>query len=262
MRQSLQHQAYTQVLGRRSSLTSVTLPPFPVDILDIGTGTGEWAIRMAEHHRHCTVVGTDISAIAPREDIPVNVSFEIEDAEDCEDRVANKYDLVHLRGMAGAFRDWISVYDSVLESLKPGAWIEVQDVTGITELFTDNFSVQSPTHELFADLKVAADKTGRKQGEAHLESRLFWETGFKEVTVTEHPVPLASPFGEMWLITILDGIEAMTLRMLTEHMGWEAEECKEACERAARDLAMLVKDPERSDALSVSIKTVIGRKPL
>lgn len=251
-----------RVLGK-AGLTSAPLPlPLnqPTHILDIGTGPGDWAIRMAEVYSPCRVTGTDISAIAQRENVPVNVNFVVEDAESWE-RASSSYDLIHFRGMSGAFRDWIYIYDCAFESLKPGGWVEVQDVSGIAELFKTRFHPTSLSYKLFQDLQLAAAKSGRKQDDAHLEPSLFWDTGFQAVTVSEHTVPLEATLGELWLITILDGIEAMALRLLTAHMGWRTTECREACERAARELAMLVKDPSNAGELNISIKTVIGRKP-
>jgi ubiquinone/menaquinone biosynthesis C-methylase UbiE len=51
-------------------------------LVDVGTGTGSWAIEVAELYRKCRVVGTDLSPIQPEdipEDIPENVDFFLED---------------------------------------------------------------------------------------------------------------------------------------------------------------------------------------
>ena len=37
----------------------------PKNILDIGTGTGIWAIEMADQHPDATVIGTDLSPVQP-----------------------------------------------------------------------------------------------------------------------------------------------------------------------------------------------------
>ncbi len=37
----------------------------PRRILDIGTGTGIWAIQMADDYPDCTVIGTDLSPVQP-----------------------------------------------------------------------------------------------------------------------------------------------------------------------------------------------------
>ncbi|KDN60313.1 putative TAM domain methyltransferase [Colletotrichum sublineola] len=49
-------------------------------ILDVGTGTGIWAIEVGDKFPNAEVVGTDLSAIQP-EFVPPKVTFEIDDAE-------------------------------------------------------------------------------------------------------------------------------------------------------------------------------------
>ena len=52
----------------------------PQTILDIGTGTGIWALEMAEQYPNTRVIGTDLSPVQPFP-VPDNVSFEIDDVE-------------------------------------------------------------------------------------------------------------------------------------------------------------------------------------
>jgi ubiquinone/menaquinone biosynthesis C-methylase UbiE len=73
-------------------------------VLDVGTGTGIWAIEFAAHHPSCEITGTDLSSIQPSWG-PPNVRFVIDDAE--EQWVFNqKFDYVHVRVMIVSIRDW------------------------------------------------------------------------------------------------------------------------------------------------------------
>ncbi len=76
-RMRVMHQVYLQLFD--FELTSVPLDE-PQYILDIGTGTGEWAIGMGELYPSTEVVGVDISAIQPTA-VPHNVFFEIDDCQ-------------------------------------------------------------------------------------------------------------------------------------------------------------------------------------
>ncbi|KEY69401.1 hypothetical protein S7711_05715 [Stachybotrys chartarum IBT 7711] len=263
LRLALQHQVFLHVLD--GELTIVPLED-PTHLLDVGTGTGEWAIRLAELFPQCEVVGTDIAAIAETSSVPMNVFFEIEDAEDW-DRLPDYYDLIHFRSMEGAFQDWPFIYDNVFYSLKPGGWVEVQDFDTTEGLnrFRAQLPPDSPLHNLMTDLDLAAAKAGRQRGIAHMDPRVLMESGFVDVRVTEYVVPISvaeKSAGKIWLISCLDSLESNCLRLLTQYMDWEPEECKTACEAAAREMANIAKHPELSKGLIVKVRIVVARKPL
>ena len=53
----------------------------PKRILDVGTGTGIWAIDIGDLYPEAEVIGTDLSPIQPQW-VPNNVKFEIDDCTD------------------------------------------------------------------------------------------------------------------------------------------------------------------------------------
>jgi methylase of polypeptide subunit release factors len=53
----------------------------PVEVLDLWTGTGIWAIDMADMYPACTVTGIDLSPTQPHW-VPPNVKFEVDDLND------------------------------------------------------------------------------------------------------------------------------------------------------------------------------------
>ncbi|KAH6604260.1 hypothetical protein Trco_007706 [Trichoderma cornu-damae] len=264
LRLTLLHQVFLHILDGELTLAPLEEPP--THVLDVGTGTGEWAIRVAEMYPECEVVGTDISAIAETESVPVNVFFEVEDAEDW-DRPPDHYDVIHMRWLAGSFRDWCFIYDCAYYSLKPGGWIEVLDMDGLDGIGVciDHFPPESPLRALFRDIHTAAELAGRKLNTAHLSAPDFMDAGFVDIRVMEYSLPVV--FGEpsvdkIWLMALIDGIEAMALRLLTEYMGWDPEECKAVCEQVARELAKLTRDPAAAKNLVTKLRLVVARKPL
>ncbi|KAE9576893.1 hypothetical protein CGMCC3_g7299 [Colletotrichum fructicola] len=50
-------------------------------VLDVGTGTGIWAIDFGDEHPEADVYGNDLSAVQPTL-VPPNVKFEVDDIED------------------------------------------------------------------------------------------------------------------------------------------------------------------------------------
>lgn len=102
-RMEILHSVYLYVLGGR--LTTAPLEN-PTKILDVGTGCGDWAIAMGEEYPEAEVIGTDIAKIQPTA-VPMNVFFEIDDAEEefGWTYADDSFDLVHFRTMMGAFKD-------------------------------------------------------------------------------------------------------------------------------------------------------------
>lgn len=78
-RLNLQYHVITRVLGGKLFLAPLTDAYPPRRILDIATGTGEWAIEIGDHFRQSQVTATDLSPIQPAE-VPPNVTFFVEDS--------------------------------------------------------------------------------------------------------------------------------------------------------------------------------------
>ncbi|KOS18886.1 Phosphoethanolamine N-methyltransferase [Escovopsis weberi] len=261
VRLTLVHQLLLQALD--NEITVLDLPD-PTHVLDVGTGTGEWAIHYAEMYPNCEVVGTDVAAIGETKGVPINVFFEIEDAEEW-DRPLDHYDLVHMRWMSGAFRDWKYVYSKAYESIKPGGWIEVQDCTNVFEAFLEHLPVGSELQCLFENFRIATARSGRPFNPAHLEPAMLMNAGFVDVMSMEHVLPLGCPdksLRSLWAVVCIDYIEAVFLRTLIEHMGWDPQECKAKCDAAAWEVARILKEASPgSETVAIRMRVIVGRKP-
>jgi trans-aconitate methyltransferase len=79
-------------------------------VLDIGTGTGIWAIDFAEEFPDATVIGTDLNPIQPNM-VPPNCGFIIEDCEEGDwDYGPEYFDYIHIRTLFGCIKDWPALY--------------------------------------------------------------------------------------------------------------------------------------------------------
>ncbi|KAF5541744.1 hypothetical protein FPHYL_11732 [Fusarium phyllophilum] len=109
----------------------------PQRIADLGTGTGIWAIEIGEKYPSAEVLGLDLSPIQPTW-VPPNVKFYVDDIED-EWLNGDDFDFVHLRNMIPILKSPVSLLKQVYANMKPGAWVELQDVDG--QVHTDDNSI-------------------------------------------------------------------------------------------------------------------------
>ncbi|KAF4472885.1 methyltransferase, partial [Fusarium albosuccineum] len=91
--------------------------------VDIGTGTGIWAIDFADEHPSCKVVGTDISPIQPGW-VPPNLEFHIDDCTQEWTFSSDSLDYVHMRYLTGSIIDWKALFKEAFRCCKPGGFIE------------------------------------------------------------------------------------------------------------------------------------------
>lgn len=123
----LQHNIWR--LNLHNALYLSPLPPSPKTILEIGTGTGIWALEFAEKFPQTQVTGIDLSLIHPPSP-PPNVNFMIANAEDpWTFAPGTKYDFIHARMLCMAIRGWPRLFHQAFAHLQPGGWLECQEVS-------------------------------------------------------------------------------------------------------------------------------------
>ncbi|EWY87303.1 hypothetical protein FOYG_11521 [Fusarium oxysporum NRRL 32931] len=113
-------------------------------VLDVGTGTGYWAIEYADVFPQSEVIGVDLSPTQPTM-VPINCTFEIDDLEK-DWTWAKPFDFVFSRVMAGSFEDYNAFISKAYKALEPGGWFEMQDIV---------LPYKSDDGTLHADLELA-----------------------------------------------------------------------------------------------------------
>lgn len=81
----------------------------PKRVLDVGTGTGIWAIDFADQFPSAEVIGTDLSPIQPSF-VPPNLKFELDDAQLDWTYSPGYFDFIHIRCLFGSIGDWPRLY--------------------------------------------------------------------------------------------------------------------------------------------------------
>ncbi|TGJ81147.1 hypothetical protein E0Z10_g7605 [Xylaria hypoxylon] len=234
-----QHQLYTAVLNGKLYLSPIG--DRLKNVLDVGTGTGIWAIEVGLERPGAHVTGIDLSPIQPSY-APTNVSFEICDAED-EWSFRQPFDLVHMRAMVTCFKNPRAVFEEAYRSLAPGGFIELRD-----PILPFQFLTPPPEgcalHEWGVKLMEAAALSGRDWGVATRYTQMLSDIGFVNVTEKREAIALSpwvkgSHNKELSLMLqhdILSMLEPVSMALFTRVLGWEARRVLDYLELVKRDV--------------------------
>lgn len=93
-----------------------------------------------------------------------------------------KFDFIHLRSMAGSFKDVPKVLQQSLNHLNPGGWIEWKDFDTNVRTDDNTFPPNSAYLELLARLNQASEKFGKPMNVAPALTSLMESSGFTKVS--------------------------------------------------------------------------------
>ncbi|KAF1813511.1 S-adenosyl-L-methionine-dependent methyltransferase [Eremomyces bilateralis CBS 781.70] len=161
-----------------------------------------------------------------------------DDDDDGEWDVPEKYDLIHLRNMKGAFHpsSYPQLYRHLHDLLRPSGHLELS----------------------------------RPLTTTHLAPAALLAAGFVDVTTVTRSLPIGMwpatererSLGKMWMVCVLEGLEAEGLRLLTR-TGWEVKHVMELVGAAKEEVMAQVgrggEDGERVGWAS-TVRFVRGRK--
>ncbi|KAE9373887.1 S-adenosyl-L-methionine-dependent methyltransferase [Stipitochalara longipes BDJ] len=235
----------------------------PFSILDVGTGTGAWAIQMADLYPNSKIEATDLSPIQPTE-VPENVTFIIDDAEE-DDWALNEnyYDYIHTRILMGCFEDFKSIIQKGFRYTKPGGWMESLDI--MMPPFCDDGTMPAdwPFKEWSETMEDAAKNANRPLRIANRLKRWYIEVGFVDVQerVVKLPInawprdPRLKLLGKYWAENMLAGLQGFSLALFSRVFGWSKTEIDDYLDKVRNAIT-----DHRVHAYS-KVYTVWGRKP-
>lgn len=257
-RLEIQHSLFGLCLDGK--LTFSTLPDpdvldHPLSILDIGAGTGIWAIEMGERYPTARIRGIDVSTALLPTAVPPNVLFEIADANDpwctidggCEETSLN-LDFVHIRNIVGGgVRDLKRLFQQAFDHLRPGGQIEVSEVRNRWFLFEDaeldgdtkdEADGLEACQELVANFAWMAEKVGVDFDPIIGVRALLEEVGFERAVEMSDLVPFAPAGvdermrhkGAQLALLIEYGLENYALRVFSS-CGWKEEDTRDLIRR-------------------------------
>ncbi|EOO01711.1 putative methyltransferase domain-containing protein [Phaeoacremonium minimum UCRPA7] len=190
-------------------------------ILDIGTGTGIWAISIGDEFPEATVIGNDLSANMPTF-VPPNVKFEVDDVESPW-LYDQKFDWIFCRYMAASIFEWPKLVNTIYDNLEPGGWAEFQDFD--LQYYSDDGSLK-PEDPLLFWISTLLDAARQLKRDPNPGSKLEgWakDAGFQNIVHKKYKIPIG-------------GLEGLSMRLYTNVLKWKVEEILVLLAKVRKDL--------------------------
>ncbi|KAJ3547838.1 hypothetical protein NM208_g1317 [Fusarium decemcellulare] len=211
-------------------------------VLDVGTGTGIWAMDYADEHPNAEVIGVDLSPIQPSF-VPPNVRFIIDDIEE-EWSYSSPFDYIHSRMMNSSVASWETYAANIYNHLAPGGYVELQEI-GIYVTSDDGTLTQDHNLAKWAALlDEASVKLGRPYFDPKNLKDVLTKAGFTDVTEAKfkwpsNGWPKDKKHKELGFWNNENAnffLEAVALAPLTRALGWSTEEVTVFLAKARKEL--------------------------
>ncbi|CAG7988354.1 unnamed protein product [Penicillium salamii] len=226
-RMDLTHHIWLMML--KGELYNAPIGESPQNILDLGTGTGIWAMDIADAH----VIGNDISPIQPSWVAP-NIEFVVEDFESEWQYKRNHFDFIHARCLAGCVADWPQFFRRIFSHVKPGGYFETHESAVWARSDDNSLKENSALMEWQQAVNFAGEKSGRELNVYHKLKNWMIEAGFEDVTLSVYALPFSpwprdphlKALGKYQAVQLQQAIDSYSLRLYTQVLGWSSDVAK------------------------------------
>ncbi|KAF4979156.1 hypothetical protein FZEAL_4584 [Fusarium zealandicum] len=257
-RMDLVHHVYSLMLGGK--LHRAPIGEHTQRVLDLGTGTGIWAIDFAE--------------------VPANCVFEVDDFED-QWLYKKPFDYIHARELEGCIANEERFFQQAFENIASGGFIELQAMRGCF-MSDDGTSETATNAQRWAEgLLDSSAKFGKPIDCVHLWKDKLSQAGFVDIqqevrkvsilelfveeVVTNHTIkipigqwpkdPVLKEVGKYQEMQSLQAIDSYTPRLFDKILGWPMDEIQVLMAQAKKEL----RDP--AIHLYLPVYFIWGKKP-
>lgn len=201
-------------------------------MLDIGTGTGIWAIEFALEHPNADVLGTDLSPIQPAF-VPPNCRFEVDDFDD-DWAYGTPFDYVHGRYLCLFIRDLQRLMQQCFDNLRPGGWCEFMET--VLDIRSVDGTIEGTAIQRWNGLVLQGiRRTGREPLCAYSYADYMQRVGFVNVAVKKFYMPVHTwakgrdqkIMGALQLTNALEALSPLSLGIFVKVLGWKQEDLEE-----------------------------------
>ncbi|KAH7091936.1 S-adenosyl-L-methionine-dependent methyltransferase [Paraphoma chrysanthemicola] len=234
----------------------------PMQVLDIGTGTGIWAIDFADRYPSAEVLGTDLSPTQPSM-VPPNLRFEVDDCTEPWLYRKDYFDFIHVRSLFGSVADWPAFYKECYDHLQPGGYIE-QLETSVAPTSDDGSMLPDSMFDQWGKISLMlGEKFGKSLNTVNEQKAGIEAAGFINVVEHRWKVPIGGwpsdkrykEIGRYNQVHWDQGIEGWCMYLLTTLLGWSLEEVQVYLAKVRAELR------DKTIHAYQEISLVYGQKP-
>jgi len=181
-----------------------------------------------------TILGVDLSPIQPTW-VPPNVRFMVDDVESPWLHPRNHFDYIHTRHTVMGIKDWPTLIERSYNHLKPGGWLELQEVNHYPECHDGTMPADHITAHYWGLVTTALANLGVNFNATLLLAQYMRDAGFVNVTERIFHIPIGvwprnkvlKMVGLYWRTILMDGTLPIALGPLTRGLQWSREQVEE-----------------------------------